>query len=113
MQVAGSLSMSGGRILQLLQSGYQECLRIGGFHRGLLILQTPSLILRKNFFPSSLKLQLGGLIFCVSALFFRRDLFNFTGLSGLLIRVVLHQNGIAQAKGSWELGPVGLWLLMP
>ncbi|GMP72489.1 hypothetical protein CsSME_00030510 [Camellia sinensis var. sinensis] len=27
MQVAGSGSMSGGRILQLLQSGYQDCLQ--------------------------------------------------------------------------------------
>jgi hypothetical protein len=112
MLAVGSLSMNGDRILQLLQSGYQGHLSIGGFPPKAVLPQPQSQLLRKSSFHSSLKLQLGGPTFFASVLFSHPVLFNFIGPSGLLVRMVQHQSGFAQAKDFWVLDLVGSWRLM-
>ncbi|KAI5433758.1 hypothetical protein KIW84_020863 [Lathyrus oleraceus] len=54
----GSVSMSGGRIFQLLQSGHQRCLCIGGFHPNQVFLPIQSQYLRKTSLHQQLTLQL-------------------------------------------------------
>lgn len=54
----GSVSMSGGNIFQLLRSGYQRCLRIGGFHLNQVFLPIQSQYLRKTLLHQQLTLQL-------------------------------------------------------
>ncbi|KAI5428774.1 hypothetical protein KIW84_033687 [Lathyrus oleraceus] len=50
--------MSGGKIFQLLRSGYQRCLRIGGFHPNQVFLPIQSQYLRKTLLHQQLTLQL-------------------------------------------------------
>ncbi|XLR46106.1 hypothetical protein S83_030766 [Arachis hypogaea] len=104
--------MSGDKILQLLQSGYQGCLCIGGFHLSLAVPPIQSQYLRKSLFLNSFKPQLDGPIFFVCVLCSHQAPFNFTGHSGLIARMQHQLDGFAQVKGYWVVDPVALWMLM-